>query len=85
MQTYKKYVSHSDFWNYVWRKKQKIAELFPDTTVFLLKLVLRTDNMKNIRELLTKHIVLYRRSTYIEPDKNILEHFCKKMQFLLWV
>ena len=37
---------------------------------FLIKiLALQTNDIKD-RELLTNHIVLYRRSTYVKPDKT---------------
>ena len=36
---------------------------------------------KKYRLLLTNHIVLYARLTYVEPYQNILEHFCTKIQF----
>ena len=37
---------------------------------------------KKYRVLLTNHIVLYARLTYVEPYLNILEPFCTKMHFL---
>ena len=45
------------------------------------KLAMRTNGIKN-RVLLTNHIELYARLTYVEPYQNILEHFCTKMHLL---
>ena len=34
--------------------------------------------MIKYRELITNHVLLYRRFTYVEPDKKILEHFSRR-------
>ena len=48
------------------------------------KLAFRTNEIE-YRVLLTYHIVLYTRLTYVERYQNILEQFCTKMQFWLLV
>ena len=64
-------------------KRRKISDLFPDTTVLLLLKKSRCELMgQKYRVLLTNHILLYARLTFVEPYQNILEHFCMKMQFL---
>ena len=64
---------HRDLLRLCQKKKRKITEFFPDTTDFYMR--------QKDRVILTNNIVLYRRLTYVEPYKDILENFCTKMQF----
>ena len=45
------------------------------------KFAMRTNEKKD-KLILTNHIVLYARLTYVEPYQNILKHFCTKIHFL---
>ena len=72
---------HSDLLKLCQKEKRKITEFFLDTTFFAIKKLCCKVMKKKDRVLLTNHIVLYTRLTYVEPYQNILEHFCTKMQF----
>ena len=66
----------------VWRKNGRSLNSSP-TPLFLMIKNSRCELMRKIyRVLLTNHIVLYTRLTYVEPYQNILQHFCTKMHFL---
>ena len=75
---------HSDVLQLFLKKKLRITDFFPDTTVFMIKNS-RCELMRNIyRVILTNHIVLYTRLTYAKPYQNILRFFARKYSSNGW-
>ena len=65
-------------WSCVWRKNgRSLSSFLTQLFDFIKILVLRTNKKKKL--ILTNHVLLYMRLTYVKPNENILKHFCKKL------
>ena len=75
---------HSNLLQLCLKKNKNITELFPDTTSFLIKKSCCELMRYKYIVLLTNHILLYTRLTYVKPYKNILERFSQKCSYDDW-